>query len=152
MIIPTLPYQVTPVPGIEQSGATMESGSGPDVIDTLIVKESCKKDKTERNFLLPEVDIHDISTLKDLKFYLTHKLPIRKKAVLGTLLEEARRCGFTPTVSFKSLSILIKGKGALWCDCVMQSTCNDDDVNPDKESANNNYFSCCKEDKCHGNG
>ena len=109
MIISTLPYQVTPVPAIEQSGATLESGSGPNVIDNLTVKESCRKDETERNFLLPEVNIHDISTLKDLKFYLTHKLPIRKKAVLGTLSEEERRYGFTPTVSFKSLSTAHQG-------------------------------------------
>ena len=56
----------------------MESSSGPDVIDNFTVKVSCRKDKIERNFLLPEMDIHDISTLKDLKFYLTHKLPIRE--------------------------------------------------------------------------
>ena len=32
---------------------------------------------------------------------------------------------------------LIKGKGALWYDGVMQSRCNDDDINPNEDSGNN---------------
>ena len=61
MIIPTLPYRITSGPGTEQSGAAMESSSGPNVIDNLTVKVSYRKDKTERNFTLPEVDIQDIA-------------------------------------------------------------------------------------------
>lgn len=139
MIVPTLPYQVTPGPGTEQSGATMESGSGPDVIDNLTVKVSCRKDKSERNFLLPEVDIHDISTLKDLKFYLTHKLPIREIGSVGYVVRGRKKVWFHTDSELQKLihSTLIKGKGALWCDGIMQSTCNDDDVNPGEESANN---------------
>ena len=139
MIIPTLPYRVTSGPGTEQSGTSMESSSGPDVIDNLTVKVSCRKDKTERNFILPEVAIHDISTLKDLKFYLTHKLPIGEIGSVGYVVRGRKKVWFHTDSELQKLikSTLIKGKGALWCDGVMQSTCNDDDVNPDEESASN---------------
>ena len=139
MIIPTLPYQVTPGPGIEQTGATMESGSGPEVIDNLTVKVSCRKDQTEKDFLLPEVDIHDILMLKDLHFYVTHKLPIRKIGGVGYVVRGRKKVWFHTNSELQKLinSTLIKGKCALLCDGVMQSTCNDDDVNPDEKNANN---------------
>ena len=52
------------------SGSTEQSiVSEPGVIQNLTVKFSCRRDKMERNFLLPEVDVDDIQTIKDLKFY-----------------------------------------------------------------------------------
>ena len=99
---------------------------------------SCRKDITERNVLLPGVDIYDICTLKDLEFYLTHNFHIREIGSVGYDVR-GRKVWFHTNSELQKLinSSLIKGKGALWCDGVMQSTCNDDDVNPEEESANN---------------
>ena len=80
------------------------------------------------------MDIHDINTLKDLKVYLTHKLTIREIGSVGYVVRGRKKVWFHTN---SKLEKLIKSKGALWCDGVMQSTCNDDDVNLDEESANN---------------
>ena len=51
------------------SGSTEQSSiNKPGVIQNLTVKFSSRRDKIERNFLLPEVDVDDIQTIKDLKF------------------------------------------------------------------------------------
>ena len=67
------------------SGSTEQSSiSEPGVIQNLTVKFSCRRDKMERNFLLPEVDIDDIRTIE----------------VLGRRV--GRRCGSTLIVNFRS--------------------------------------------------
>ena len=140
-IIPTLPYHVSHVaPSIdistEQGDATISSIHEPDSIDNLLIKASCRKDKIERNFILPEVEIGDISTLKDLKFYLARKLPIRAVGGVGYIVKGRQKVWFHTDGELQKLidGTLVKGKGALWCDCIMQSVGSDDDVNPAEEN------------------
>lgn len=113
----------------------MRSVGEPDSIDNLMVKVSCRKAKIERNFVLPEVNIKDISSLKDLRFYLAHQLPIQAIGSIGYVVKGRQKVWFHTDAELHKLidSTLIKGKGALWCDCIMQSEGRDDDVNPDEE-------------------
>ena len=96
-----------------------------------MVKVSCRKGKVERNFVLTEIDIKDIRTVKDLKFYLTHQLPIRAVGSVGHVVKGRKKvCFHTNGELQKHIdTTLSKGKGELWCDCVMQGEGNDD-VNP----------------------
>ena len=95
------------------SGSTEQSiVSEPGVIQNLTVKFSCRRDKMERNFLLPEVD--DIQTIKDLKFYLVHNLPIREIGSVGYLVKGRKKVWFHTDSELQKLiaGTLIKGKGA----------------------------------------
>ena len=98
----------------------------------------CRKDKIEQNFILPDVDIKDISTLKDLKFYLARKLLIRAVGGVGYIVKERQKVCFPTDGELQKLiiidSTLVKGMGALWCDCIMQSVGSDNDVNPAEEN------------------
>ena len=116
------------------------------------MKVSCRKDKTERNFLLPEMNIHDISTLEDRKIYLAHKLPIREIGSVGCIVRGRKKVWFHTDSELQKLinGTLIKGKSALWCDGVMQSTCNDDDVTLMKRVPT--IFLLLQEDKSHCKG
>ena len=81
-------------------------------------------------------DIKDISTLKDFKFYLACKLPIRAIGGVGYIVNGRQKVWFHTDGELQKLihGILVKGKGALWCDCIMQSVGSDNDVNPAEEN------------------
>ena len=133
MIIPTLPYHFRHASpsGSNASDAPEYSVSEPDSIDSLMVKVSCRKEKVERNFILAEVDIKDIRTLKDLRFYLAHQLPIRALGSVGYVVKGRKKVCFHTDDELQKLidTTLSKGKGELWCDCVMQGE-GTDDVKP----------------------
>ena len=120
------------------SGSTEQSSiNEPSVIQNLTVKFSCRRDKIERNFLLPEVDVDDIQTVKDLKFYLVHNLPIREIGSVGYLVKGRKKVWFHTDSELQKLiaGTLIKGKDVLWCDGTMQSAEKDDSMNSDEENA-----------------
>ena len=120
------------------SGSTEQSSiSKPGVIQNLTVKFSCRRDKMERNFLLPEVDIDDIQTIEVLKFYLIHNLPIREIGSVSYLVKGRKKVWFHTDSELQKLiaGTLIKGKGALWCDGTMQNAEKDDSMNSDEETA-----------------
>lgn len=109
MIMPTLPYYLrhaSPSGSNEQSDAPECSVSEPDLTDSLMVNVSCRKGKVERNFILTEVDNKDICTLKDLRFYLAHQLPIRAVGSVGYVVKGRKKGASTQMMNFKSLLIL----------------------------------------------
>jgi len=109
MIIPTLPYHLrhaSPSGSNEQSDAPECSVIEPDSIDSLMVNVSCRKGKVERNFILADVDIKDIHTLTDLRFYLAHQLPIRAVGSVGYVVKGRKKSASTQMMNFKSLLIL----------------------------------------------
>ena len=123
---------------IKPSGSTEQSSiNEPGVIQNLTVKFSCRRDKIERNFLLLEVDVDDIQTIKDLKFYLVHNLPIREIGSVGYFIKGRKKVWFHTDSELQRLiaGTLIKGKGSLWCDGTMQSAEKDDSMNSDEENA-----------------
>ena len=118
VIIPSLPYKVSHVaPNVstEQSDATNCIVSEPGSISKLMVKVSCRKDKSEKYFVLPEVDCKDIGTLKDLKFYLAHRLPIHSVGSVGYIVKGRKKVWFCTNDELTKLihSTLMKGKGIL---------------------------------------
>ena len=80
-----------------------------------MVKVSCRKGKVARNFVLTEVDIKDIRTLKDLKFYLAHQLPIRAVGSVGYVVKGRKKVCFHTDGELQKLidTTLSKGKGEL---------------------------------------
>ena len=66
-----------------------------------------------------------------------HNLPIREIGSVGYLVKGRKKVWFHTDSELQKLiaGTLIKGKGALWCDGMMQSGEKDDNMNSDEENA-----------------
>lgn len=105
----------------------------PRVMQSLTIEFSCRKDKLEKNFILPEVDIDGIQSIEDLKFYLMHNLPVLEVGGIGYILKGRKKVWLRTDGELQML-IASTGKGALWCDVLMKSTGKDDNTNPTEKN------------------
>ena len=66
-----------------------------------------------------------------------HNLPIREIGSVGYLVKGRKKVWFHTDCELQKLiaGTLIKGKGALWCDGMMQSAEKDNKMNSDEENA-----------------
>ena len=89
-----------------------------------MVKVICHRSKEERNFLLNEVDVDDISTIKDLKFFCERKLPAKNVAHVGYIMKgRIKICLQTDKELSEYIhSKLCRGKSSLWLEGIMPSS------------------------------
>ena len=99
-----------------------------NIIDRILVKVSCRRTKTEKNFLLNDVE-DDIATLRDLKLYCRRKLPIKEVVNVGYVMKGRLKICLKTDTELRDFLVtkLRKGKGSLWLECIITNESDSED-------------------------
>lgn len=132
-IIPTQPYAVPAEHHSAQEDTSKAANTAPVQPLDIMVKVSCRKSKQDKMFALSDVDVKDIESIRDLKFYLARKIPVRSISTVGYLVKGRKKVWLKDDGELQRLihSTLVKGKGTLWCEGLTEVD-RDEDSGDDK--------------------
>ena len=99
------------------------------MINRILVKVSCRKTKSEKNFFLNDVEEDDIATLRDLKLYCRRKLPIKEVVNIGYVMKGRLKICLKTDAELQDFleTKLRRGKGSLWLECIITNESDSED-------------------------